>query len=54
MILTCIADQDRPLFDTMTSLPVSGTPVYGVLIVEAATGTVKFYDLVTHGVCDAA
>lgn len=41
MVLTCIADEDRLLFDPMTPRPVFWTPFYGVLIVKAATGTVK-------------
>lgn len=48
MINTCVVNQDRPLCDPVAPRAVSWALVHNVLKVEAATGIVKFENLIAH------
>lgn len=48
MIHAGVANQDRPLCDPVSPFSVFRASLHSVLIVDTATGTVKFKNLRTH------
>ena len=51
MVRASVAHQDGTLRDVVAGTAVVGTPVHGVLVVEAPAGRVEFDHLVAHGDC---
>lgn len=46
--MACVSDQDCSLLDAVSRASIAGTPVDGVLVVEAPASRVELDNLVTH------